>query len=231
MFPDLPDPDILVRQFGVGDNLVTCGGIHAACPQAVREFILEDFPGVRLLENPDDDDLPDRSPVIVILPGIRHLRGGAGKRQTETDEQEKHEPLRQGLHCFLSLQDTFVPRHPFQRTVIRKMRRGPTEEAAEQRVDPGPTPLNPSPPFTSAGTATFGSSQMGDLAGQTIWPEAHASNVSPTCSPTGNAPSSPGRDVPSRRERRRPPRCLLREEPVAASSTSGGAGMLSEYRV
>jgi hypothetical protein len=77
----------------------------------------------------------------------------------------------------------------YQRTVIRKIRRGPTAEAAEQRVVPGPTPLNPSPPGTSTGMAIFGSSQRAVLAGQTIWPEVHASNVSPTRSSIGNGSS------------------------------------------
>src|SRR5512134_155336 len=78
---------------------------------------------------------------------------------------------------------------------MRKMRRGPTAEAAEQSVEPGPTPWNPSPPETSAGTATFGSSQIGTLAGHTICPEAQTSNISPACSSTGNG-SSCAREVP-----------------------------------
>lgn len=44
---------------------------------------------------------------------------------------------------------------------MRKMRRNPLTEPAEQRVVPGPNPLNPTPlPGTSTGMATFGSSHL-----------------------------------------------------------------------
>jgi hypothetical protein len=83
-----------------------------------------------------------------------------------------------------------LPLPPDQRTVMRKIRRWRVTDTAEQSVVPGPAPRKPSPFGVSTGTDTFGSSQMGAVAGQMISPVPHTSKVSPTDRFTGYGSSA-----------------------------------------
>src|SRR3989304_4104724 len=72
-----------------------------------------------------------------------------------------------------------------QCTVMRKRRRGPTDEPTEQSVVPGAMPLNPSPSGVSTNMMIFVSSQIGMNTGQTTSPDLQTLKISPTRSATG----------------------------------------------